>query len=244
MEKIRYYLKLLGLPLAVFVAFFTLNLLWKVFNIPPAEELAILVKDWYGLYGLPILFLSSIVEGALVVGNYFPGVFVIFLGVILADSASQAVIAVVVLSIGLLIAHVLNYVLGRYGWYKLLVKFGMGRAVKSAEEKLSRRGPLAILASYWMPNLGALTDTAAGIIHLPFKTFILYSILSTAFWNTIVGTTVYFVGDAALKVAAPNQTRSIVFYLLLALWIVLLLVSDYLNKNTKKEDGQVDNKVT
>jgi membrane-associated protein len=223
----KHYFKLLGLPLFFLALFVTLNLVWKVFSIPPAPVLAEMLRGWFDLFGLPILFLSSIVEGALLLGNYFPGVFVIFVGVILARSVGEAAVAVSVASLGLMVAHVINYVLGKYGWHTLLLKLGMKSAVESAKTKLEKRGPLAILLSYWMPNLGAFTDTAAGIIRLPFRTFITYSIVSTIFWNTVVGTVVYLVGDAALSIASPSEVRSTIFYSVLAVWVIALLLLDY-----------------
>jgi membrane protein DedA with SNARE-associated domain len=229
----KHYLKILSLPLFFLVLFASLNFAWQIFNIPPAEELALMLRAWFDAYGLPILFLSSIVEGALLVGNYFPGVFVIFLGVILADSVGQAVTAVSVISVGLMIAHIFNYVLGRYGWHTILIKFGLKQAIDGAKEKLQKRGPTAILLSYWMPSLGAITDTAAGIIRLPFRIFLTYAIISTIMWNTIAGTTVYVVGDKALALASPSSTRSIIFYVILAIWVMSILLLDHLNRKQK-----------
>jgi membrane-associated protein len=226
----RYYLKLLSLPLLFLVLYSSLFIVWKIFNLPPAEELARVVKNWFDVYGLPVVFLSSILEGVLVFGSYFPGVFVIFIGVILAESVGEAIVVVITVSIGLLIAHIFNYALGRYGWYKLLVKFGMKSAVEKAQERLSKRGPIAIFLSYWLPSIGALTDTAAGIIHLPFRVFVTYSIISVLFWDTIVGVVVYILGDRALAIASPGATGSVVVYSIIAIWIVVLLVLDFHEK--------------
>jgi len=150
----RYYIKLLAIPLLLFGLFLSLSIIWKVANLPPADELAEIVKTLFDQYGLPVIFLSSIIEGVLLVGSYFPGVFVIFLGVILASSIPQAIQVVVVVTAGLFIAHMFNYALGRYGWYKLLTRFGMKGAVEQARERLVKRGPIAILSSYWLPSRG------------------------------------------------------------------------------------------
>src|SRR3989344_7481936 len=90
----KYYLKLLFIPLLFLVLYISLSIVWSVFNLPPALELTEMVKNWFDIYGLPVLFASSVVESMLLVGNYFPGVFVIFVSVILADSPGEAVLVI------------------------------------------------------------------------------------------------------------------------------------------------------
>ena len=237
---LKHYSKILALPFILLIVFLTLNYSWEIFNLPSENELVFLIETWFERYGLPIVFLSSIVEGALLVGGYFPGVFVIFIGVVLSKSVGQATLVVVVASIGLLIAHAFNYFLGKYGWYTLLVKFGLKGAVDDAQAKLSKRGPIAIFLSYWLPSLGALTDTAAGIIRLPIKVFFTYSILSTVIWNTIVGVGVYIVGDKALSIAMPGSGRSNLLYLGILAWALLIIIADYLERKYGNEKTEVD----
>lgn len=230
----RYYLKLLSLPLLFIALFTSLFVLWEVFDLPPAEELSLLLRGYFEKYGLSVLFLSSIVEGMLLVGNYFPGVFVIFLGVIVAQNIPEAIIAVSVVTAGLLVAHIANYALGKYGWYRLLVKFGLKAAIEKAQEDLLKRGPLAILSSYWLPSVGALTDTAAGILQMPFKKFLAYSVASTIFWDSIAGTLVYSFKDVALQTSTPGTGGMFIMYGLLGGWALILLVLDFYRRRKEK----------
>lgn len=234
----KYYIKLLAMPLFFGILFGSLFVIWKVFNLPSNEELIKIATVWFDRYGLPIVFLSSIVEGVLLVGNYFPGVFVIFLGVILASTISQAMKVVIAATLGLFISHIFNYALGKYGWYKLLVKFGMKGAVEQARKRLVKRGPIAIISSYWLPNLGALTDTAAGIMHMPFRIFIKYSVISTIMWNAIAGTLVYSFKGAALSIATPTSGSKAMF-VIIAIWIIVSLAIDFYNKRKEfyKSEG-------
>lgn len=111
----KHYIKLLSVPLLLLALSLSLRIVWDIFNLPPAEELAEIARQWFELYGLPVLFVSAIFEGMLLVGGYFPGVFVIFLGVILTDSPLEAVAVVSAVTAGLFIAHLINYGLGKYG---------------------------------------------------------------------------------------------------------------------------------
>ncbi len=223
----RYYLKLLALPILFTVLFTSLFIIWELFSLPSEEVLAEALRSQFEKFGLPILFFSSILEGMLLLGNYFPGVFVIFLGVIVAETIPEAIIAVAVVTGGLIIAHLGNYALGRYGWYRLLVRFGLRGAIEKAKENLVRRGPIAILGSYWLPSVGALTDTAAGIMHMPFRTFIRYSLISTVLWDIAAGVLVYSFKDFALKAGTPGPTGMFIMYGLLGAWALIVVSMDF-----------------
>lgn len=223
--EMKRYLELLSLPLFFIILYTLLFVSWRVFDLPEAESLIEITRGWFDKYGLPILFLSSILEGLLLVGSYFPGVLVIFLGVLLSSSFTSAMVAVLIGTLGLLVAHITNYFLGKYGWYRLLGKFGMTRAIERARENLVQRGPVAILLSYWMPSIGALTNTAAGIIQMPFRIFIRYSVFSSILWYFSVGIIVYFSGVGALEFAAGG-TGVMFTYTFLLVWIALVIARD------------------
>ncbi|MCH7883326.1 VTT domain-containing protein [Patescibacteria group bacterium] len=232
----KYYIKLLTVPLLFLALFSSLFIIWEVAGLPATDELAGIVKVWFDKYGLPVVFLSSVIEGMFLIGGYFPGVFIIFLSVILTDSIPQAIEVVAVVTAGLLIAHIFNYTMGKYVWYKLLVKFRLKGAVKQARERLVKRGPIAILLSYWLPSIGALTDTAAGIIHMPFKKFIFYSFVSVIMWNAVAGTLVYSFKDIALSIAVPASGLKIVFvFIVISIWIAIVLITDFYKRRKPPE---------
>lgn len=230
----KYYFRLLSIPLTLLVIYTSLAIAWRVFSFPSPDVLAEIVGGWFDRYGIPALFFSSMLEGLLLIGSYFPGVFVIFLGVLVADSPMEASIAVTVCTLGLVLAHVLNYVLGKYGWYKILIKFGMGEAVEQSRLKLEKRGFWAIPLSYWLPSVGALTNTAAGIMRLSFRKFFAYSLASSVFWYTLVGFIVYISGEGALEIAGGGSANIYVFGVIVA-WILILLIYDHKNKKHKSD---------
>lgn len=227
-ETARYYLKLLALPLFLLVISLSLRLLWSLFTLPSAPELADEVAGWLTKYGLPILFLCAMAEGMLLVGGYFPGVFVIAVSVLVARNWYEAAIAIAVGSAGLMTAHVINYQLGRHGWYRILARFGLTGAIKDAKERLEKRGPVAVFTTYWAPSIAAMTDTAAGIMKIPFWKFFLYALLASTFWNILAGTIMYQLGDRALELASPDSTGIWLVPSILIAWMVVLVGWDSL----------------
>lgn len=228
-KKATYYLKLLSLPLSVLALSISLRLIWGLFDFPPLEVLLPQLKELLGDYGLPILLVSAMLEGMLLVGAYFPGLFVICVSVLLADSVVEAAVAIFVGTVGLLVAHVANYALGKYGWYNLLVKFGLKGAIDESRENLVKRGPWAVWGSYWLPSMSALTDTAAGIIRMPFRTFFTHSVLASFFWDTVAGTIMYVVGEPMLYVVGGGSSSGdiAVPLILVSVWSAIILAMDY-----------------
>jgi membrane protein DedA with SNARE-associated domain len=224
----KHYLKLFSIPLSVLVTFISMYIIWNVFNLPPAEVLTVQLNDWFHLYGPIVILGSAFIEGILLIGGYFPGVFIIFVSVVTATSLSEALTRIVFGTIGLILAHIVNYVLGRYGWYKLLVKFGLGKSIEEMQNKLLKKGTLAIFVSYWLPKLSALTDTAAGILHMPFKKFVISSILASIFWNFLVGIVVFFIGHKAVVVVTSGGTTELIIQVLIVfVWMTILFIFDY-----------------
>lgn len=230
-----YYVRLLALPLGFTLLFGTFLVLWQLLELPSPEAVAAFVEEIFATYGAPALFLGALIEGVLLVGNYFPGLFVIFLGVIVADSASAAARAVAIATAGLFLAHLANYALGRYGWYRLLVRLGLRAALDRSRTQLLARGPAAVYASYWMPNLAALTDTAAGIIRMPFWAFALHALVASVLWNTLVGSLVYTFKDLAFMIATPGGTGMLIIFAALGVWMGVLIVRDVLGRRSSPE---------
>ena len=190
----------MGAPLVLLVVFTLLWIFWKKSGLPNDTELILATRHYFDLYGYWIVLASAIIEGMLFAGLYYPGSLVIFLGVIFAGNNKMAVTLVITLvSLGLTIAYTCNYLLGKYGWYKILLKFGLQKPIEDAQNKLTQYGKKAIFLSYWHPNLAALISTSAGILHFPFKKFLLYSIPTIIAWSAFWGILAFVIGENTIK---------------------------------------------
>jgi membrane protein DedA with SNARE-associated domain len=227
--KIKEFFKLLSIPLILIVVYLSMYVLWKILNLPTDDQLLVIVREWFSKYGLWIVFVSALIEGFLLLGQYFPGGFIIFLGVISAGKdAERAIEVVIVVCVSFFIAYSLNYLVGKYGWYKLLAKFGLAGSIERSKDKLIKQGLNAIFFTYWEPNLASLTATAAGILSIPFRKFSLYSAIGIILWNIFWGTLVFILGESALKIAGLKW-----ILIIFAVWISLIIFRKYiLNRKT------------
>ena len=215
-------LQKLKTPLILIAVFASLILIWKILKLPPDDVLIQMVTGYFMKYGLVTVLLASIIEGMLLVGIYIPGGMVIFLGVITAaGNPRHATLSVIMTIIGLSLAYTFNYFLGKYGWYKVLLKFGLGESLTKAENNFAKNGYKSMYMTYWQPNFAALTSTGAGILGANFKKFFINSTLATILWSSFWGTTAYYVGDKVLTYLGP------IFFAVMLGWIISIIWGHY-----------------
>ncbi len=207
----------MGLRTAVFWFLFVLSLtiLWWILDLPPEHELIEIVSGYLKEYGLWLLLVSSFIEALLFIGFYFPGSLVIFLGVALAADITQATVAVVVVSVGMAAGYTVNYLLGKYGWYRLFLHLGMSDSIDSAQYQLLRHDTRYIFYTFWNPGLAAVTATAAGTLRSPRWRFARRASVAIMTWNTFWGVLVYTLGYDSLRLLDFRLILS-----LIAAWIL------------------------
>lgn len=195
---------------------------WNVFELPPRENLVHVARDYFASYGYYFAFASAFIEGLLFVNWYFPGSFIVFLSVIIAREGELNVFLVVmVVILGFFLAYLVDYLAGKYGWYRLFLKLGLAEQIERSKEKLQKRGSWILLATFWHPNLGAVSSTAAGILTIPFQKFLLYCLGALIFWDSFWGALVYFLGPSALKLM--DIRIGIALAVIWILWIFIRL---------------------
>lgn len=218
--KLKESLKILAIPIAFIFIYLIIYFLWKFFELPSQDQMIVIVEEWFSKYGLLLVFIGALVEGLLLVGNYFPGGFIIFLGVIsVGKNIPRAAEVVIVVCIAFFISYTLNYMLGKHGWYKLFVKFGLSNLLEKYKDKLTKQGLNAIFFTYWLPNLASLTATSAGILKVPLRKFSIYSAIGIIIWSTFWGTLIYLLGQAALEIIG---LKFVVLFFLVWIGIIVL----------------------
>jgi membrane protein DedA with SNARE-associated domain len=211
---------IVALPLAVLALFLLLYALWLALDLPPEETIIAIAKDYLDRYGVVIVLISAYLEGLLLIGWYFPGTLVIIFALIAAGPDVPRVVGVAALAgSGLFAAYVTNFLAGKYGWYRLLLGFGLREPLEKAQARLIRYGPSAIVTSYWQANLASVISTAAGILQFSVPRFLAWSLAAEAFWVAFWSTLIFFLGGAALSLAGFR-----IILLMILVWIALRLL--------------------
>ena len=216
----RRALKIIAFPLAVLGVFALLYLIWIALDLPPEDTIIRTASGYLDRYGIIIVLISAYLEGLLLIGWYFPGTLVIIFALVLAgpDPARVALVAATA-GFGLFCAYVTNFLAGKYGWYRLLLAFGLREPLDNAQKRLTKYGLSAIFTTYWQANLASCISTAAGILQFPVRRFVAYSFAAEALWVTFWATTIYFLGRAALSLAGFRM-----ILLMILIWIAVRLI--------------------
>ena len=202
----------------------SLLLVWQAFDFPSASELVPIAKIYFDKYGLIAVFFGALLEGLFLIGLYLPGTFVVVLGILLANGDPTRVVQVWAVTVsGLVCAYSIDYALGRYGGYKLLVAYGLRESLDKARTRLAARGASAIFTSFWQINIASLTATAAGILRFSYGSFLLCAASAAALWMAFWVTIIVSLGPSAL--ALVNLRFIIVA---LVLWITWLTLATWL----------------
>ena len=153
------------------------------------------LKVLYDTYGYALIFFGALLEGTFIVGLYLPGSLVVLLGAALAKTGVISFPLVIIIAVlGFNCGYTINYLLGKYGWYKVVENLGFKRQVDHAKAKLEKYEFMALLFGYVMPSAASFLTTAAGMLRFPYKKFIIASLLIQTGWTLIWGTLAYVLG--------------------------------------------------
>ncbi len=214
------YGKLLIGPLCILGLILLIDFSWTLLNLPSEKELIPIIKTYFDSYGILIVFLAAIFESAFVLGVYAPGGLVIFLGVIFSiGNPWKAVFVVASVITGFLIGFTIDFYLGRYGWYKFLIHFGLQKTLDSTKEKIEKYGQSTAWVAYHHPDLGSLVATSYGILQFSYKKFMTISVLPVTLWCIFWGTLAYFLGEKALQIMGYKT-----LFIILGVWIIARII--------------------
>ncbi len=225
-KSIKSLFKSLTLPVTILVILIFFSYFSQWLPIPSPEDLINKTIQVFGELKWWAVFLIALVEGFLFLGQYFPGGVIVFFSIISAGKdLGRISLLILIISIAFVIAYTLNYVLGRYGIYTIFTKLGFKKSIDKSKKKVKDKAFKAIALTYEDPNIASITATAAGIVHLPFKKFLLFSSIWALVWNIFWAAVIYFLGEATLNLVGINY----IFFIIFA-WIFILVLKHFFSK--------------
>lgn len=217
-KALKGFLKFASFPIGIFFLLFIGSVVWRSFNLPSFDDVVGYSKIMYEVHGYWVVFIASLLEGILLLNWYLPGSVVIIVGTLFAIEGGQSVfITAALVYLGLFITALFNYFLGRYGWYKLLLRFGLKKEIDKVQRRIQKYGFIIMVISYIHPHSGSLVATAAGILQMKTKIFILYTALSYLIWASFWTSLAYVAGPQFLALLDFKALLIIV-----AFWICLM----------------------
>jgi undecaprenyl-diphosphatase len=146
------------------------------------------------VFALPFL------EASVFLGFVFPGETAVVFGGVLASQGEVSLTTVCLLAVvGAILGDAVGYAVGRR-WGRALQASALGRKVgaerwKTTEAFLHRRGPAAVFFGRWTALLRAMVPSAAGMAHLPYRTFAIWNALGGTIWALTCAVGGYLAGE-------------------------------------------------
>ena len=200
------------------------------------EDVLTSVPMWVAylaVFGLPFL------EASLFLGFVFPGETALVLGGVLASQGRLSLPVVIACAIfGAITGDAVGYAVGRrFG--PALQRSRLGQVVgqprwTATEEFLRRRGGPAVLLGRFTALLRALVPSAAGMAHLPYRTFFVWNAIGGVVWATAFVVAGYVAGESYRKIEQYLGRGALV---LTALVVVLLVTVHILRKRRASASG-------
>ena len=195
-DEVQHKVRLSDFVPLVFLLAYLGIIIYLRLRLPDAQEILRITEDLYRQFGYAIVLFSGFLEAMFLIGMYIPGSAAMLLGAVLAKSGATSFPLVILGgTTGLMLGYMLNYFLGRFGWYRVLASFGLEKGMAMAERKLKHHGRKALFLGYLAPNSGSFISTASGVLGIPFKEFFFVTLISQLFWSTLWGLIAYMVGN-------------------------------------------------
>ena len=174
------------LPFTLGVIFLAVGLLYDQLNLPNSTEIVAIFRQWFNKIGIAVILIGAFFEGMFMLSFYFPGSVIIVMSVLVMGDRLDSLLSIGAMAlIGFTVANVINYLLGREGFYRLLVFAGGEQLLKKSKGKVLTRPWSTIFLTSWHPNFLAITVVSSGILRINFWKVMISSFVSLSFWITV-----------------------------------------------------------
>lgn len=202
------------------------SIIYHIFNLPSPLELSHIIERWFNQYGLWLLFFAALVEGLFVIGMYFPGSLSIALAVYTLGKTTLDLFYIGSIAYSaFLIANILNYYLGRYGYYRFLLLINGRNTIDKMQSTMLKHGNWTFFLTGFFPNFIAITSVCAGISKMSIFKTITFQVTSLLFWVTVWT----IIGSFVIKrVNLQDNNQSFYILTVIFLWGVFLVFKEYI----------------
>ena len=156
-----------------------------------------LLRDYLAHYGYWAVAAALLLENA---GLPVPGETILLLASFLAFSEHRLHLPYIIL-VGVCAATIgdnLGFLLGHYGGEPLLERYRkvprVYRTITRAESLIQRYGSFAIFIARFIAGMRIIAGPLAGVLHMPWRKFVVFNFLGAAVWVTVISSVGYFFG--------------------------------------------------
>lgn len=187
-----------------------------------------IIVESYKAYGYPLVFLGAFLESIILIGFLLPGSFIVLFGGYFAQQGDLSILPIILLAwMGMFLGDLLNYSLGKGGFYELLKSSKFKRFSKQrtqAENYIREYGVRAIFASHLVGHLRSFICFAAGAVNFSKQKFIVSVFIASLFWSALFALLGYFLGTTTYGIRSLSEKINLIIILLIVIVILLKLL--------------------
>ena len=181
------------------------------------------VEKAYLLYGYWVIVVGIFLENTVYLGLIIPGDIIIILAGFYAQQNILSLPLVLVLSfVGTCAGDNISYLIGRYGWHKVLGIKSISRLEKM-KELLGRGVWKFVFISHFSANIRVFLPTSAGISKIPYRKWLLYDTLGALLWSLSFNFLGYFAGYQEKKIESAFGRGNLIGWVFLALFLIWII---------------------
>ncbi|MFI3210980.1 MAG: DedA family protein [Peptostreptococcaceae bacterium] len=200
-------------------------------------DLELIIKEFMLNYGVLSIFLIVALEYA---NLPLPSEIVLpFVGIMAVEYDMNIYMVIILSVVGGIVGSLTNYYIGyKYGnplLFKLKEKYPKTQnAIRESNNIMEKYDKISVMFSRLIPLLRTMISIVAGVNKMNIYSFISYSSIGIAVWNTFLITVGYFVGDNMHKIHSilTSYTKSSIIVLLI---LVIFVVCIWQLKKIKKK---------
>jgi membrane protein DedA with SNARE-associated domain len=212
----------------------------------PIEEWLTFLRSLYEQYGYPIVFGSSFAENTAVFGLILPGNSLVLLGAYYARLGVLNLGLVILLAtLGTIVGYHVDFLFGRFVMahvikYLSATRLGqrlrLAGRMRMAHMLLAKHGGKAILLSHLTGHIRSFVAISAGMIRMPYLTFLLFEVIAATIWNTLYALLGYSIALNIDQLAALiQQAGLLIFAALVVIYVLWRLVKSRLERRLRVE---------
>lgn len=191
-------------------------------SVPTSEEIVAHFASIYQRYGYEVIFLGAALEALVLINFAVPGSIAVGLGAVFARSGEVDLTSVVlVATLGATLGYIVDYLLGYFGFGKVVKKLGYFNVFQSVKAQIETSGVRTFILGFVHPNIGSLVSLTAGVIKMRFLSFITLSFLATVAWVSFWALIIFALGDVFLLIL--TRYTFVLLLMVISIWLLIIL---------------------
>lgn len=190
-------------------------------------EALLAVAEWvFREYGYLATFLAPLVENSFLLGLFIPGaVIMVVAGLGAHDGLINPFIATPLGIAGAIIGDVLSYIIGRYGWKRMLRGGRFDAWTERIREPLMESATSLVLMYHFFGYTRLIGPTAAGFMRMPFRKWAPLDFIGASLWVVAFMGGGYLLGVLGLALDDTERNVRVFEWLLFVAFVLWWLLT-------------------